>query len=114
MDDEFYNSEYWYDERQRVLEFWDGLCEKCYCPTNSPHVHHVFGTGRKIYEVLCPDCHAEVHDKPELATLRKKKPLLDRKMPYLCTHCQFYFNRYCKYFKAYCYNQLACKVIDDI
>lgn len=67
-----YDSEEWAEERAEVLEDWDGCCERCGVPTESPHVHHKYGTSQRVYEVLCPNCHADHHGNPEIADCRKK------------------------------------------
>lgn len=69
-----YGSFEWAEERERVLEDWDGLCEHCGIETDSPHVHHKYGTSCEEYEILCPDCHADHHGKPEIALCRKSAP----------------------------------------
>jgi hypothetical protein len=52
------------------LRQWNGRCEHCDEPTESPHVHHVKGLNYRIYEVLCPDCHAEHHGNDEISEYR--------------------------------------------
>lgn len=74
MDEDYYNSEEWELERAGVLEDWDGLCENCGDPTDSPHVHHKYGLNHAIYEVLCPDCHADHHGREEIASYQKDSP----------------------------------------
>lgn len=75
LDGEFdYRSDDWKEERKEVLEDWDGCCERCGIETDSPHVHHKYGTHHRVYEVLCPDCHAEHHGNPEIAKYRKRYP----------------------------------------
>lgn len=73
--EDFYDSEWWQEERERVLEDWDGFCERCGCETDSPHVHHKYGLNFRIYEILCPDCHAEHHSNDEIANYRKQTPI---------------------------------------
>jgi hypothetical protein len=68
LDDDFYDSEEWQMERESVLEGWDGLCERCGEPTDSPHVLHPY------LEVLCPDCHADHHGNDEIADYRRTYP----------------------------------------
>lgn len=75
----FYESDFWKRERCRVLMLrgdGGGTCERCGWGSRSPHVHHRFGWDRRDpwrplpldhYEVLCPDCHAKHHRRPELA-----------------------------------------------
>lgn len=75
MSEDFdYESSEWDDEREEALRDWNGLCERCGCTTDSPHVHHNFGTRSRSYSVLCPDCHADHHDNPEIASYRKTYP----------------------------------------
>ncbi|MCL4502654.1 MAG: hypothetical protein M1438_12520 [Deltaproteobacteria bacterium] len=57
-----------------VLQLWDGECERCGEATESPHVHHVYGLNYQIYEILCPDCHAEHHGNDEIADYRSHDP----------------------------------------
>ena len=66
-----YDSEEWETERDRVLEDWDGECERCGCHPDSPHVHHKYGTSVEEYEILCPECHADHHGDPEIAACEK-------------------------------------------
>ena len=65
-DDDFYHSQDWKEERERVLEDWDGACEICGLHPRSPHVHHIYGLRYRAYSILCPDCHAELHGKDEI------------------------------------------------
>jgi len=65
--DNYYKSENWQEKRQIVLEDWDGLCQRCEELTNHPHVHHVYGLSSDEFEILCPECHAEHHERPEIA-----------------------------------------------
>lgn len=65
---DYYDSPEWQEERERALFNWDGTCERCGCETGSPHVHHVYGLGSSVYEILCPECHAEHHGNPEIAS----------------------------------------------
>jgi hypothetical protein len=73
--DGFYESEEWAEEREMVLEDWDGECERCGCLPISPHVHHAKGLKQKEFEVLCPDCHAEHHKRPEIADYCREEPV---------------------------------------
>jgi hypothetical protein len=67
-----YDSDEWKEEREEVLEYWDGCCEHCGLETDTPHVHHKYGTSVREYEVLCPECHAEHHGDPDIANYGKK------------------------------------------
>jgi hypothetical protein len=69
-----YDSEEWEDERDRVLEGWGGLCDRCGFETDSPHIHHKYGTNVDEYEILCPECHADHHGKPEIARFQRSLP----------------------------------------
>jgi hypothetical protein len=62
----FYQSDEWRAQRQRILDRWDGMCWRCGCFTKTPHIHHFYGLKANAYEVLCPDCHAELHGKQEI------------------------------------------------
>ena len=64
-DESYYNSAEWEYERFLVLRQWDGRCEHCGELTESPHVHHLYGLNHQVYEALCPDCHADHHEKDE-------------------------------------------------
>ncbi len=66
--DNYYDSDEWEEERENVLKGWDGKCEHCRCHTDSPHIHHKYGLGSTEYEILCPECHAEHHGNPEIAS----------------------------------------------
>jgi hypothetical protein len=57
----------WMDIRYSVLTKWDGRCEECKKKVKHPHVHHVFGRCVRCYQVLCPNCHAEIHGNPDIA-----------------------------------------------
>jgi len=73
-DEDYYDSAEWEYERHLVLKQWDGRCEHCDEPTEIPHIHHVYGLNHQIYEVLCPDCHAEHHGNDEIAEYRSSDP----------------------------------------
>lgn len=73
MTEDYYESQEWEEEREWALANWDGLCEYCDEITDSPHVHHKYGLSKQVYEILCPDCHADHHDNSDLRTYRKKK-----------------------------------------
>lgn len=62
----------WQDVRKEVLKEWDGKCQDCGKRVRHPHVHHVFGRWVRCYRILCPDCHAEIHGNPKIATFGKK------------------------------------------
>ena len=74
MDEEYYESEEWQEERNQVLTERGGQCERCGCWPESPHVHHVYGLASDVYEVLCPDCHADHHGNDELREYRRQEP----------------------------------------
>ena len=67
-DYDYYVSDEWEEERENALKGWDDKCERCRCYTDSPHVHHKYGLGSAAYEILCPECHAEHHGDPEIAS----------------------------------------------
>ena len=71
-DESFYDSDEWQEEREEVLQYWNGLCERCGCPTESPHVHHPY------MEVLCPECHADHHGNDEILNYQKEYPKCKR------------------------------------
>ena len=73
-DEDYYDSAEWEYERHLILRQWDGECERCGEPTESPHVHHVYGLNHQIYEVLCPDCHAEHHGNDEISEYQSSEP----------------------------------------
>ena len=73
-DEDYYDSAEWEYERYLVLRQWDGRCAHCGEPTESPHVHHVYGLNHQIYEVLCPDCHAEHHGNDEISEYQSSEP----------------------------------------
>lgn len=66
--EDYYDSDEWEEERENVLKDWDGKCEHCHCYTDLPHIHHKYGLGSTEYEILCPECHAEHHGNPEIAS----------------------------------------------
>ena len=66
--DDYYDSDEWEQERENVLQGWDGECERCGLPTDSPHIHHKYGLSVTEYEILCPDCHAKHHNNPEIVS----------------------------------------------
>ena len=72
-EDDYYDSQEWADEREYALMDWDGLCEMCDEPTDSPHVHHTYGLKKQIYDIWCPECHAEHHGDPNIALYQKKQ-----------------------------------------
>jgi hypothetical protein len=73
-EEDYYESAEWEYERHLVLAQWDGRCEQCGDPTENPHVHHVYGLNHQVYEVLCPDCHAEHHGNDEISDYRSYDP----------------------------------------
>jgi hypothetical protein len=73
-DEDYYDSAEWEYERLLVLKQWDGMCNHCGEPTDSPHVHHVYGLTHKVYEILCPDCHADYHGDDEISEYRSSRP----------------------------------------
>jgi|GEM_PF-4824821 NMD protein affecting ribosome stability and mRNA decay len=87
-----YNSNEWAEEREDILEKWKkdgGRCARCGVIPDSPHVHHVYGVSKRIYQVLCPDCHADIHDNRELA--EKRRPQI-----YICNFCGHQFRGWFK------------------
>lgn len=72
---DFYDSQFWFEERERVLLNWDGHCERCELRTRSPHVHHVYGLDSEVYEILCPDCHSEHHGDDRIRRYKSKKTI---------------------------------------
>lgn len=87
-----YSSDEWKEEREEILEKWrenGGRCARCGIIPDSPHVHHVLGTSKRIYQVLCPDCHADIHDNREIA--EKRRPQF-----YICKFCGDRFKQWAK------------------
>lgn len=72
-EDSFYDSKWWEEEREAVLDTWNGLCEWCGCEVDSPHVHHRYGLRSRRYAVLCPDCHADHHGNETIRNFRREK-----------------------------------------
>jgi hypothetical protein len=72
--DSYYDGEEWEYERSLVLSRWNGICEHCGEATDSPHVHHVYGLRYQIFEVLCPECHADHHGRDEIADYQSNDP----------------------------------------
>lgn len=66
-----YGGTWWREERAKVLDGWDGYCAGCLDPTDSPHVHHVYGTKVREYAIVCPDCHGSHHGNERLAEWRR-------------------------------------------
>ena len=62
-----YDSDEWQFERDIALEQADYTCQRCgrFLPKFA-HVHHVYGTNYRKYEVLCADCHADHHGNDEI------------------------------------------------
>lgn len=63
----------WWDVRAEAMKDWDGKCEICKKRVRHPHVHHVFGRLVRCYQIICPKCHAKIHDNPKIATFGKVK-----------------------------------------
>lgn len=70
---DYYETVEWREIRADVLNERGPTCERCGTISETPHIHHVYGLSHDVFEVLCPECHAEHHGDREIAYFHQKK-----------------------------------------
>ena len=63
---DYYNSPEWRVLRNLVLVQFPHkkgryCCSQCLEVTRHPHVHHVYGLNRAVFQLLCKQCHEDCH-----------------------------------------------------